>query len=191
MIKTTSSPEFRDRSQRLLAGCARKEASSLAELYEATSPKLFSLLLRILKRRDLAEETLQESFISIWRHAAEYDPGKGAPFTWMASIVRHRALDVLRRGKREVLVEDDSLIQNTGEADEVSPEDLDFSSEARALKNCLGELQPDQGRCITIAYYEGLTHEELARKMKKPLGTVKTWIRRGLERLKKCLEKPG
>jgi RNA polymerase sigma-70 factor (ECF subfamily) len=145
----------------------------------------------MLKRKDLAEETLQESFISIWRHAGEYDGTKGAPFTWMASIVRHRALDMLRRGKREVLVEEGALIQNAEETTEASPEDLDFSSESQALKNCLGELQPDQGRCITIAYYEGLTHEELARKMKKPLGTVKTWIRRGLERLKKCLEKSG
>jgi RNA polymerase sigma-70 factor (ECF subfamily) len=144
----------------------------------------------MLKRREAAEETLQESFISIWRHAAEYDSGKGAPFTWMASIVRHRALDVLRRGKREVLTDDDSKIQNATERGEVSPDDLDFSSESRALKNCLAELQPDQGRCITVAYYEGLTNEELARKMKKPLGTIKTWIRRGLERIRNVWRNP-
>ena len=189
MAKPTSNSEFRAETQKLLSGCARREASSLAQLYQATSPKLFSLLLRILKRRDLAEETLQESFISIWRHAGEYDVEKGAPFTWMASIVRHRALDVLRRGKHEVLADDESLIENRVEPEEASGEAIEFSSEGRVLRDCLGELQPEQGRCITTAYYEGLTHEELAQKMRKPLGTIKTWIRRGLERLKNCLEK--
>src|SRR5262245_61671284 len=179
-----------DPLQHLIQACARSDKSALADLYRRTSPKLFSLLLRILKREDWAEETLQEGFINIWRHAGDYDPQKGSPFTWMASIVRHRALDLLRRTKRETLLgtEKDEAVQGPADENPSPLENLVHSREAQALKRCLEELQEEQRQSILSAYYQGLTHEELANRMKKPLGTVKTWIRRGLERLRKCLE---
>jgi RNA polymerase sigma-70 factor, ECF subfamily len=190
MTSSDSSLRSNDPLRLLLAACAQADKSALADLYRLTSPKLFSLLLRILKRQDWAEETLQEGFINIWRHAGEYDPQKGSPFTWMASIVRHRALDLLRRTKRETILgsERDEGIQGPVDENPSPLENLVHSREASALKRCLEELQEEQRRSIVSAYYQGLTHEELADRMKKPLGTVKTWIRRGLERLRKCLE---
>jgi len=160
----------------------------LGELYRLTSPKLFSLLVRMLKREDLAEEVLQDGFLSIWRHAKDYDSRKGAPFTWMASIIRHRAIDQLRRSRHEIISDSDSTPEP--KASNSDPwEGLVQFRDAEGLRKCLEELGDDPRRAIVSAYYEGLTHEDLALRMNKPLGTVKTWIRRGLMSLKDCLER--
>lgn len=131
---------------------------------------------------------MQDSFVKIWHHASDYDPDKGNPLTWMGSIVRNRALDILRRSKREKLIDQEP---NEAEAanDLSSPlEDLVKSREAEALKNCMGQLDRDQQKSLLLAYWNGLSHQELAVRLARPLGTVKTWVRRGLERLRNCLE---
>src|SRR4030095_15596315 len=188
MTASSQPPFSSERLGALLQLCAQGDKSGMAELYRLAAPKLFSLLLRILRREDLAEETLQEGFLNIWRHAADYDPKKGAPFTWMTSIMRHRAIDQLRRRRHEIVSEGDLPVEPVSDAS--GPwENLIQSLSAEGLRKCLEELGEEQRRTILSAYYEGLTHEELALRLGKPLGTVKTWIRRGLANLKGCLER--
>ena len=172
---------------RLLTQCALGDQTAFADLYRQTSAKLFGVALRILKREDWAEEVLQDSFINIWRHAAEYSARKSAPMTWMISIVRNRALDLLRRPGLEIAQHDESLIEAWEDPDAGPLDRLLKSNEAAALARCLQQLDSRQRQSIMLAFYHGLTHDQLARHLQQPLGTVKSWIRRGLERLKRCL----
>jgi RNA polymerase sigma-70 factor, ECF subfamily len=172
----------------LLSACARRDREAFARLYQATSAKLFGVALRILRRNDWAEEVLQESYVSIWNHAQDYSAGLSAPMTWMTSIVRNRCLDWLRRPSREVSDPEGEMIANA-EADGPGPLDaLSRSSDAKALAVCLGRLEGKQRQAIMLAFFDGLSHSELAAHLREPLGTVKTWVRRGLARLKTCLD---
>jgi len=176
----------------LLGACGRGDRAAFARLYEATAPKLFGVAIRMLRRDDLAEEILQECYVSIWNHARTYSVALSAPMTWMTSIVRNRCLDALRRPRLEVALAPND---ETGEdplaavpSEEPGPlAVLQRSSDARALADCLGQLDGKMRQAIMLAFFEGLSHSELAAHMGQPLGTVKTWIRRGLERLKICL----
>jgi len=173
----------------LLSRCALADQQAFAALYEASSAKLFAVAVRITRRRDWAEEVLQESFVRIWHHAGDYDSDKSAPMTWMTAIVRNRALDWLRR-PTEVASSDDVEAFLANIADETpGPEQLaTLAAQASQLQTCMEQLSADQKRCITLAFFHGLSHGELAGQLGKPLGTVKTWVRRGLERLKQCLD---
>jgi len=172
----------------LLAGCARKDPSSLARLYELTSAKLFGVALRILRREDWAEDVLQECYLRFWNHAGEYKAGLAAPMTWMSSIVRNRCLDWLRRPGFEVADPDDAIASATP-SDVAGPlAELERAADAAAIARCLKTLEAKQRQAIALAFYDGLSHSELARHLQEPLGTVKTWVRRGLLRLKSCLE---
>jgi RNA polymerase sigma-70 factor (ECF subfamily) len=178
--------------QDLLAACARRDEGAFARLYQATAPKLFGVALRILKREDWAEEVLQDCFVSVWNHAGSYSAGLSAPMTWLTSIVRNRCLDWLRRPNLEVVLtaggEDDEDPLERLASDDPGPLDaLARSADARALADCLRRLEARQRQAIMLAFYDGLSHSELASHMRAPLGTVKTWVRRGLERLKGCL----
>jgi RNA polymerase sigma-70 factor (ECF subfamily) len=172
----------------LISRCALRDQRAFAELYRHTSGKLYAVALRILRRRDWAEEALQESFINIWNHIGEYTPAKGAPMTWMMSIVRNRSLDWLRRSPPEHGLADYDLLVEALPHDGPAPEVLLGNSRAaRALAECLKQLSASQRQSITLAYIYGLTHSELARHMREPVGTVKSWIRRGLAQLRPCL----
>ena len=171
-----------------LAACANRDRAAFARLYRATSAKLHGVALRILRREDWAEEVLQECYVSIWTHAPDYRPGLAAPMTWMTSIVRNRCLDRLRRPRLEVADVDGALTE-AAESDNPGPlADLERAKGAQALNRCLGELEGRQRQAIALAFYDGLSHAELASHMREPLGTVKTWVRRGLLKLKSCLE---
>lgn len=171
----------------LLAESGSGDKSAFSELYQETSANLFGLALRILRRRDLAEETLQDGFVKIWRHAADFDPQKGNPLSWMATIIRNNALDRLRRAKWERPLGRDG---ETPDVPDENAEPLDETisgREADALQRCLDELEEPAREAIQMAYWKGLSHQELAGRLKKPLGTVKSWVRRGLEKLRNCL----
>lgn len=172
-----------------LAGCARGEAAALDNLYQALSPQLFGLLMRILQRRDLAEEALQDTFVNVWRKATEYRASRGKVTTWVLTIARYRAFDILRRNKREIIMEPDNLI---GLGDEVSQhdesEEVRSLAEYRRLRQCMDRLSEDQRSSLSLAYFQGRTQEEIARHLAKPLGTVKSWMRRALISLRQCLE---
>jgi len=172
----------------LLAACANHDRAAFSRLYEATSAKLYGVAVRILRREDWAEEVLQECYVSIWTHAPEYRSGLAAPMTWMTSIVRNRCLDWLRRPRTEVSDEDGAIVEST-ESDNPGPlAELERAKDAQALARCLKGLEARQRQAIALAFYDGLSHAELASHLREPLGTVKTWVRRGLLKLKDCLE---
>ena len=176
----------------LLAQSALRNQRAFAELYGLTSAKLFGVALRILRRRDWAEEVLQECYVSVWNHAGDYAIQKSAPLTWMTSIVRNRSLDWLRRPQQEATGEEYDIAVEAWQDDAPGPlERLAASSEAAALERCLQQLDGKQRQSIMLAFFHGLSHSEVAGHMKQPLGTVKTWVRRGLERLKGCLQPGG
>ncbi|MGH8292530.1 MAG: sigma-70 family RNA polymerase sigma factor [Gammaproteobacteria bacterium] len=176
----------------LLRACAQRQQPAFQRLYQLTSPQLFAILVRILKRRDLAEEALQDAFISVWRNAGSYTAQKGTPMTWLVSICRYRALDVLRREKREVPMENadggDDEAQLSVLSDDPDAGELISHAEARALQLCLEGLSESQRHSLRLAYFDGCSHEEIARALDSPIGTVKSWVRRGLQGLKRCLE---
>jgi RNA polymerase sigma-70 factor (ECF subfamily) len=172
----------------LLRATARRDREAFARLYRLTSAKLFGVALRIVRREDWAEEVLQECYVRIWDHAREYREGLASPMTWMASIVRNRCLDWLRRPNPEV-ADEDGEIAGAVPSDGPAPlEALERASEAAAITRCLEALDARQRQAIFLAFYEGRSHSELAARLREPLGTVKTWVRRGLMRLRNCLE---
>jgi RNA polymerase sigma-70 factor (ECF subfamily) len=173
----------------LLARAALRDQTAFAELYRRCSPKLFAQAARILRNDDQAEEVLQDAFVSIWNHATDYAPGKSAPMTWMTAIVRNRALDLVRRPKSEIYGEDsDELAAALPDAAAGPLELLLDGRSAAVLRDCLGSIEPRQRQTIALAFYQGLTHSELAAHLCAPLGSVKTWIRRGLLRLRDCMD---
>jgi RNA polymerase sigma-70 factor, ECF subfamily len=172
--------------ERLVARSALGDRAAFHELYQATAPKLFAVALRILRREDWAEEVLQECYVSVWRHAAEYNAARAAPMTWMTSIVRNRCLDWLRKPNPEAPAED---ALNELESDNPGPlARLEAARDTAALGRCLRSLDARQRQAVALAFYDGLSHAELAQHLRQPLGTVKTWVRRGLARLRTCLE---
>jgi RNA polymerase sigma-70 factor (ECF subfamily) len=171
----------------LLAACARKDEQAFAQLYRASAPKLFAVAIRILRRRDWAEEVLQDSFVSIWNHAADYTQGKSAPMTWMTSIVRNRSLDLLRRPAVETPSDLEAIMEVRMDTNPGPFEQALAAADASNLARCLKTLEPRQRQSIVLAFFHGLTHSELAVHLQQPLGSVKTWIRRGLQQLKACL----
>jgi len=176
----------------LLSQCGLNNQRAFSELYSLTAPKLFGVALRILRRQDWAEEVLQESYVNIWNHAADYAVAKSAPLTWMTSIVRNRCLDWLRRPQQEATGDEYEIAVEAWQDENPGPvEQLMASGDAAALAHCLKALDARQRQSIMLAFFHGMSHSEVADHMKHPLGTVKTWVRRGLEQLKSCLEKVG
>ena len=170
-----------------IAAAARGDRVAFKALYDATAPKLFGLLMRISRDRATAEEILQEAYLRIWRSASSYSPESGPPIAWMASIARHRAIDVLRQ-KTEVLIGPD---EEGADWFARIPEGRDREGEIAdvdALRHCLGRLEETQRGCILLAYYEGYSREELAERFDRPVNTIKTWLHRGLAALRGCLE---
>lgn len=181
------------RLEALILATAGGNAQAFRELYLACGPHLFALLLRMLKRRDWAEEALQDCLLKVWRKSESYAPDKGSPATWLYTIARHRALDMLRAQRPEDSIE--------GEDEDGMPTRVDMADdsenpEARAveregigrLERCMKGLLEPERNSVMLAYYEGYTHPELATALDAPLGTVKSWVRRGLSKLRTCLE---
>jgi RNA polymerase sigma-70 factor (ECF subfamily) len=172
-----------------LARCALGDRHAFERLYRETSAQLFGLVLRIVRDRDLASEVLQEGYVKIWHRAGDFHADLARPLTWMAAIMRHHAIDLLRRSVRQPNASE-SAEELLGLADEAAgPQDIVAQAQQdQALHDCLGQLQGAQRQAVLLAYFKGLTHEELADHLNTPLGTVKSWLRRGLLRLKKCLD---
>ena len=179
-----------DRLAALLSRSALRDRTAFAELYKASAAKLFAVSLRIVRERPLAEEALQDSFVNIWNHAADYAQAKSAPLTWMAAIVRNRSLDIVRRTREEPDV-DDTMSQRLVDETAAPGDEAERRAAAHTLRDCLGELEAEQRQTIALAFFHGLTHSELAAHLRRPLGTVKTHVRRGLARLRDCLARAG
>jgi RNA polymerase sigma-70 factor (ECF subfamily) len=179
----------------LLAAVALGDRVAFRKLYDATSARLFGFALRILKRHELAEEALQDAFVSIWHAAPSYQVHLSAPLTWMAAIVRNKALDVRRRqhaaAETEFGPSDYDPVDSLQDAAAGPQERAQLSSDARVLAACMERLAGRQRQAIGMAYLHDLSHSEVAAQLSLPRGTGKTWIRRGLERLRDCLTKGG
>jgi RNA polymerase sigma-70 factor (ECF subfamily) len=172
-----------------LSRCANGDQAALEELYHACSAKLYAISLFLLKDKALAEDVLQDSFVKIWRRAGSYNRDKGSAMTWMASVVRHRALDVLRSNSYQVEQGFEDLASAGYVEDKQNPLMLaDLSASTAAILRCMEQLKEEQRQCIVLAYYFGYSHDELSINLAKPLGTVKAWIRRGIKRIRECLD---
>ena len=171
--------------QELLRKTARGDSAAFADLYKRTSAKLFGVAVRIAGRGELAEDALQECFVLVWQRAPDYDPQRGAAMSWLIAIMRNCTIDRMRR--RGVRPEGHAA-PDTALARLVAPESASRGAELRALKHCLDELDEQPRRAVMLAYLYGLTREELAEQLAVPVGTVKSWIRRSLDRLRRCLD---
>jgi RNA polymerase sigma-70 factor, ECF subfamily len=179
--------------RRLLGAVALGDRAAFRKLYDASAAKLFGFALRILQRDELAQEAIQDAFVSIWHAAGTYQAHLASPMTWMATIVRNKALDVRRRMKANGDNEPfDSDLPGTLEDPAPGPQDrASLSRDADALASCMDRLESRQRQAIGMAYLHDLSHSEVAAQLSLPIGTVKTWIRRGLDRLRDCLGKRG
>lgn len=171
-----------------LAACASGDRTALRRIFDAESGRLVAVAQRIVRRRDLAEEVVQEAFIRIWTHAHQYSPDRGSARGWIYAMVRNRALNLLRDGKREHLPGDERLetLQDSDQLEQIMAawQTLDRNSR---LRECLGSLDDIKRRGILMAYVGGYTHGEIAGRLSIPLGTAKSWIRRGLSSLRECM----
>lgn len=173
-----------------LQASARRDRLAFRSLYDASSPRLYGLALRILGRRELAEEVLQESFVAIWHNASEYESALSAPMTWMTTIVRNRAFDQLRRIRNDAQLDGDAH-ESLVDLAATPAERLQMSSEAQALADCMAALEEKHREVVGMAFFHDLSYNDVAQKLALPLGTVKTWIRRSLVRLHTCLSQRG
>ena len=170
----------------LIEAVGRGSQDALKRLYEIESRRLFGIALRIVHRPEIAADVLQEAFVQIWQNAAAFSAERGAGAAWLTGIVRFRALDAVRKLGRETLTDDPALGDAVLDPDVI--EKIDAVAEAGALKRCLRLLDDEQRRCIVLAFVDGLSHSEIAERIKAPLGSVKSWIRRGLLSLRRCLQ---
>lgn len=170
----------------LLAAVAKGDRAAFERLYAATRSKLYGVVLRILRRPDLADEVMQETYLKVWNSAGQFNPALASPITWMVAIARNRAIDLVRK-KTEVSIEEEKDVLEVA-AD--SPDPLakrEMTEELRRLLTCMGGLDEERRRLILLAYYSGWSREQLATKFEKPVNTIKTWLRRALLEIRECL----
>lgn len=176
----------------LLSRTALGDRQAFAQLYEATSRTLLTVAFRVLSNRDRAEEVLQEAYINVWHSASSYNASLASPMTWLINIVRNKAIDAHRsratESKRLIALEDaDDLESIPSHA--LGPEEwMEQSLTSIGIRACMGAISSSQRQALALAYYRGLGHAEIASEVGAPVGTVKSWVRRGLESLRKCLE---
>lgn len=194
------SQDWSERSRdlsRLLSRAGLGDRAAFGTLYERTSSHLFAVVLRINRDRSQAEDILQEVYVNVWRAAQGFDAAQSQPLTWLTSIARNRAIDSLRRAQTQpqfdsrshVNDEDSDVYDDKADHAPGPLELLSQASDARALGDCMAVLTASQRQSVALAFYDGLSHAEVAEHMRQPLGTVKSWVRRALMSLKTCLER--
>lgn len=201
MVRNLS--EWSERSldlSRLLASAGVGDRAAFATLYERTSSHLFAVVLRINRDKAQAEDILQEVYVNVWRAASSFDAAQSQPLTWLTSIARNRAIDSLRRISTQPKFRtlgpaadgsdrEDESVYDTLADDAPGPLDLlSRASDARSLAVCMDQLSALQRQSVALAFFQGLSHVEVAEQLRQPLGTVKSWVRRALMALKGCLQ---
>lgn len=171
----------------LMQGIACGDREAFRKLYQVHCPRLLAISLRIVKRRDVAEDILQEVFVHLWSGAHSFDSHLSSPRTWLSYLVRNKSIDWLRARDNQWQSDDDMELAQP-DLNNLTPDTLVQSEESeRRLLNCLNHLPVDQQQSIALAWFQGFSHSDIARYMDKPAGSVKSWIRRGLEHLKECV----
>ena len=170
-----------DLLQRVAAG----DRDAFQALYQEQSPRLYGVALRITRHSAQAADAVHDAFLQVWRNAGRFDIARGNPEAWLLSLARYRALDIARRGGRELPGDD---LPDRADEDPDPLARLESARDATALHRCLEGLDVERRRLVALAFVEGLTHVELAERVAMPLGTVKSWIRRSLQTLRACLE---
>jgi len=172
----------------LLTATARGDRQAFSELYRLTRSRLYAITLALLRQQDAAEDVLQEIYLAIWRTAGQYQPERAPALVWMMAIARHRSIELLRqRRRRAAEIHAEPLAEEALQIPDPQPSQS-VEHLAHAIQECLRRLSADQAQAIALAFFHGLSHEELAVRLRTPLGTVKSWVRRGLLQLKGCLE---
>jgi RNA polymerase sigma factor (sigma-70 family) len=171
----------------LLDAVGRKDHAAFQELYRRTAPKLFGIVLRILRERAPAEDALQDVFLRVWQNAARFSAETGPAMAWLIAIARNRAIDLVRARKLTVSPGDDA--PDFFDQLVALPDRGAEMNDIAALRHCLGELTEPARSCVLLAYYEGYSREELAQRYNRPVNTIKTWLFRSLSALKSCLER--
>jgi RNA polymerase sigma-70 factor (ECF subfamily) len=205
-MSSTAERDWSERSRdlgRLLARTGLGDRAAFATLYERTSAHLLGVVMRIHRDRAQAEDVLQEVYVNVWRAAQSFDAAQSQPLTWLTSIARNRAIDSLRRTQAQPQLrsnivaggagsgpdDEETDVYDTVADDAPGPLDLlSRASDARALHGCMQSLSAAQRQSVALAFYDGLSHAEVADAMRQPLGTVKSWVRRALLALKACLD---
>lgn len=171
---------------RLITAVGQGNRTAFEQLYAATRAKLYGVVLRILRRRDLADEVMQETYLKIWTSARLFDPAKASPITWMVTIARNRAIDLVRKRSEASLEEESEAMEVAADI----PNPLaarELNEDLKRLMACIGALDADRQKMVLLAYYDGLSREQLAAKFGKPVNTIKTWLRRSLIEIRECL----
>lgn len=184
---TDTTPHATDQLFCLLSASALGDKAAFQQLYQLTSAKLYAVCLKITGKSDLAEEALQDTYINIWYHAQNYRPDKAAVMTWMITIARNKCFDLLRNRPQEAELGDDAFYEQWASADLGPFEQMADKKELSALLSCMQTLSATQRQAIALSYFHGMAHEQLAQHLAQPLGSIKTWVRRGLIALKSCL----
>lgn len=188
--KRTGSDDARMHLAETLVAVGGEDRAAFHELYRLTSAKLFGITLRICGNREAAEDVLHEVYLIVWRRAGAWEPGRASPITWLATIARNRAIDWRRaQGVRRAQPMEDApdIPDPAPSAERV----LVAAGERHTLLDCMEELDARQRDAIRTAFFDGLTYGQIAEQRAVPLGTAKSWIRRGLARLRECLERDG
>lgn len=186
IIKAASGPTA-DPLRDLMHAMAGGDRQAFETLYKLTSPRLFAVALRMLRRHAWAEEVLHDSFITAWNRASSYNTALSSPMTWLTHIVRNRAIDWMRGSDNQLAELDDSLQEQLSGEDDEPLRRLQQDGDAKVLADCMAHLPAEQRQSLVLAYYQGLSHGEVSDHLQQPLGTIKSWIRRALEHLKSCV----
>ncbi len=189
MAVTSEAITEQDNLGGLLSEIASGDNLAFERLYRSTSSKLFGICARIVSDRAEAEDTLQEVFTTIWHKASQFDAARASAMTWLAMIARNKSIDRLRSNANLRQNSAIELADNISDGSPTGLEATEFADDQRRLDACLRELDPDRQTLLRTAFFEGVTYEELAVRTQTPLGTVKSWIRRSLHKLKACLER--
>jgi len=187
MAGTIEAERAREALAELLRGVGARDQSALAALYQRTSAKLYGICLRVLGSESEAQDVLQEVYVTVWSKASQYDAGRASPMTWLSVMARNKAIDSLRA--RRAPAEEISAAADIAAGGLSALDILEQAQDAARLANCLEELEERARTMIRSAFFEGASYPELASRENVPLPTMKSWIRRGLLRLRGCLER--
>jgi RNA polymerase sigma factor (sigma-70 family) len=169
-----------------LARVAEGDREALRQVYQLTAAKLFGVCLRISQDREIAEDILQDVYLKVWNRAGRFDSAKASPITWLCTIARNTAIDWRRASVTPPTVTEDAAFEIADDAP-LAPELIAAEQERARVFHCLDALDPRSRAAIRAAFFDGFTYAQLAERMKVPLGTMKSWVRRGLMQMKGCL----